>query len=383
MKIRENVEEKFQYGKLNPEEQAKFLENVDGDMFSNDSCALWTGYRGTRPGQKHGSFTFKNKRVRAHVLAYHNCVAPLPDNYGMSNGNVACVLHKCMSEGRCVNVNHLYIGSARQNAIDKVIRDKTWTTKLSEEQIVEIRTRAFNGESRANLSREFDLSLGYVSSLCIGKAGIHAGGPLSRKQKQRRGKRKAAFTIEEVEEIRRRKHEESVPNFELAQNTDQKRQNISNIVENRAYRVDPATTKFVGVETRRLTPSQVVELRKLVASRKHSFKDLAPRFNITPSMVGVIARGETYADCSGPITKIGPNVGELSETQVIEIRNAVASKESQTSVGNRHGISQTMVGMIARGVCYASIPGPRTFSRKKKKDKKKRLTYFEFLDKPA
>lgn len=70
-----------------------------------DKCWLWKGQN------KYGSVRFAYQSISAHRAAYLTWVGPIPEG--------ACVCHHCDNPG-CINPQHLFIGTIRNNAKDKV-----------------------------------------------------------------------------------------------------------------------------------------------------------------------------------------------------------------------------------------------------------------------
>lgn len=113
------------------------------DTFSSD-CWLWQGaQRGGNPGARYGAFDHPVKS--AHRFAYEDIVGPIPE--GMM------VLHNC-DNSLCVNPEHLCLGTAKQNMIDRSLRGRTnhprgqeWVSaKLSDEQVRLIRQDWLSGQ---------------------------------------------------------------------------------------------------------------------------------------------------------------------------------------------------------------------------------------------
>lgn len=95
-----------------------FIAKVDKHSSQHPGCWEWTGvmkYNG------YGRVSVKNKMMIAHRVAYmmsHD--APIPD------GMFVC--HKC-DNPRCVNPEHLFIGTARDNARDSVNKGRNANKK--------------------------------------------------------------------------------------------------------------------------------------------------------------------------------------------------------------------------------------------------------------
>lgn len=87
----------------------RFWEKVE----RGDGCWTWTGHR-SRAG--YGKFQIDGRAVPAHRVALMMTGATfLP-------GQMAC--HRCDNPS-CVNPNHLYIGTAKDNARDKLLRGRS------------------------------------------------------------------------------------------------------------------------------------------------------------------------------------------------------------------------------------------------------------------
>jgi hypothetical protein len=80
------------------------------------------------------------------------------------------VIHKC-DNSLCVNPEHLYLGNHKQNVADRDNRGRTPEgedhpcTKVSDEQLREIQRRYQAGEGPKKLSKEFPLSVSYLSNI--------------------------------------------------------------------------------------------------------------------------------------------------------------------------------------------------------------------------
>lgn len=105
---------------------------------SADGCWIYPSSR-----DRDGYATYKEARraTRAHRAAYlsaHGALPPAPSNY---------VLHRC-DQPACVRPDHLFAGSARDNAIDAMQKDRhsrgerNGASKLTPEQVKAIRRDA-------------------------------------------------------------------------------------------------------------------------------------------------------------------------------------------------------------------------------------------------
>ena len=91
-----------------------------------------------------------------------------------------CVLHRCGNR-RCANPRHLYLGDHKDNARDRAADGHTahnWgeacgQAKLKNGQIREIRRRALNGETQADIARRFSVDQSSISYIVRRKTWPH------------------------------------------------------------------------------------------------------------------------------------------------------------------------------------------------------------------
>jgi hypothetical protein len=158
---------------MNAKQARNFAKKVQGDPFHATECARWTGARvsKTQKGNQHGNFWYNGKHVRAHSLMYHNFVGQLPGNYGEQSSSSLRVLHKCDTDGRCVNIHHLYLGTQKQNAIDRVQdgnnKDRR---KLTVPQVREIRVLLKGGTlTQIAIGKRYGVSRVTISDIKRGR----------------------------------------------------------------------------------------------------------------------------------------------------------------------------------------------------------------------
>jgi hypothetical protein len=127
--------------------ECQFLTNVR----KTEDCWLWEA--GTH---KFGYGEFRSRGVlyRAHRFSYELAFGPI--------GPGVEVLHTC-DNPRCVNPDHLYIGSQADNGRDTAVRDRVGTRKLTPSDVHEIRHLIDRGDSLASIARTYG-----VSGTCIG-----------------------------------------------------------------------------------------------------------------------------------------------------------------------------------------------------------------------
>lgn len=137
------------------------------DRSGENGCWIWTGAR-FKSG--YGLFEINCKRWRAHRFSYQHYV-----------GNIGGlhVLHRC-DNPPCVNPDHLFLGSPKDNAIDrteksrsnfqKMVGELNVNSKLNSDAVREIRS---SGRGSADLAREFGVSRVTVNLVKKGKIWRH------------------------------------------------------------------------------------------------------------------------------------------------------------------------------------------------------------------
>ena len=101
----------------------KFFSCLPKDLNSNN-CWLWTN--GTKHNKQYGKIRWGDKRYGAHVISYMIHKGPIPHD--------KIVLHTCENKN-CVNPDHLYLGTYRDNAIDNIKCGEHPKAKLNEEAV--------------------------------------------------------------------------------------------------------------------------------------------------------------------------------------------------------------------------------------------------------
>ena len=87
--------------------EERFLEKVD----KTDTCWLWNASRrGSK--QEYGQFRFEGKPRGAHVISYILHKGEVPE------GKEVCHTHP--GNKHCVNPDHLYVGTHKQNMQDRL-----------------------------------------------------------------------------------------------------------------------------------------------------------------------------------------------------------------------------------------------------------------------
>ncbi len=115
----------------------------------------------------------------AHRYAYESAKGAIPVGAGFHG---TCVCHSCDNK-RCCNPAHLFLGTQKENLRDMwkkgrnapVARPGTRNgrAKLTEEDVVSIRTRAGAGEIRKQLAEEYNVSTVMISYIVLRKNWAH------------------------------------------------------------------------------------------------------------------------------------------------------------------------------------------------------------------
>jgi len=113
-------------------------------IVADSGCWEWAD---ARDFHGYGALTYEQRTRKAHRVAYESWVGPVPDGHH--------VLHSC-DNPPCINPDHLSTGTHADNMRDMAARARSGKTKLTWDQVRDIRTRA--GQSGASMAREFSVS---------------------------------------------------------------------------------------------------------------------------------------------------------------------------------------------------------------------------------
>ena len=128
------------------------------------ACWPWVG---GRFADGYGALSVNGKPRRAPRVSYELHKGRIPDGLH--------VRHTC-DNPICVNPSHLLLGTAAENAADKVARGRqSRAVKITDQQVQEIREST---ESHAVLSARYKVSIGLVT-LIRGKAGHRVARPVT------------------------------------------------------------------------------------------------------------------------------------------------------------------------------------------------------------
>lgn len=155
----------------------KFWSKVDkGD--GKDPCWIWTGI-GTESHGDYGTFVHARKKIFAHRFSYELAHGKIPDGFR--------VLHKCDTP-RCVNPNHLFLGTMSDNAHDMVNKGRHGSkthperfergsrhhaAKLTEDDIAKIKNLREAGVYQKDIAKLFGVSQSVISNIETGTTWAH------------------------------------------------------------------------------------------------------------------------------------------------------------------------------------------------------------------
>ena len=91
-----------------PELDESVLSRFWAKVDKSADCWIWTGQRSSS-GKGYGRLEIKGKKYSAHRLSYYMHLGEIPAG--------AFVCHTC-DDKRCVNPDHLWLGTAKENAED-------------------------------------------------------------------------------------------------------------------------------------------------------------------------------------------------------------------------------------------------------------------------
>lgn len=138
-----------------------------------DDCIIWKGYK--RDGGKgYGTTTVSGGRLKyAHRIAWEKEKGPVPEGL--------MVLHTCDTPP-CVNVEHLFLGTQKDNMEDKVRKgrqsdqrgERSHQTKLTENDVKSIRVKRILGLfSVKKLADWYGVSVGTIQDASEGRTWKH------------------------------------------------------------------------------------------------------------------------------------------------------------------------------------------------------------------
>jgi hypothetical protein len=119
-----------------------------------DTCWTWTA---SLDSYGYGRFSYLGKKYKAHRISWFFSFGNFPTKW---------LLHKC-NNGKCVNPDHLYEGTPRENTRDSIRAGTSKLgEKLTEEQRDEIRNKYNQGiYSQRQLAKEYGVIHGSIQKI--------------------------------------------------------------------------------------------------------------------------------------------------------------------------------------------------------------------------
>ncbi len=122
-------------------------------------CHEWTS---TLSRYGYGKFWYEGGQVAAHRMAYQLFVREIPDGLW--------VLHHCDNR-KCVNPEHLFIGSGQDNITDMDGKGRRGTkSKLTYSMVDEIKELLSQRYSQQVIAEKFGVHQGTISRIKLGKS---------------------------------------------------------------------------------------------------------------------------------------------------------------------------------------------------------------------
>lgn len=176
----------------------RFWSHVE--ILGPDDCWLWQA----AVVKDYGKFKADDRKMLAsHRIAYELTYGPIPD------GLLVC--HECDTP-LCCNPKHLFAGTPKDNTQDMVKKGRKGDAKgelhgrhiLTEQQVLEIRELyAQGGVTHADLAQRFGVGNAAIHHVVSGDKWTHVGGPITRSRVDGVTVKSPKLTIEDVREIRR------------------------------------------------------------------------------------------------------------------------------------------------------------------------------------
>lgn len=145
--------------------QQRFEEKFE--PVTESGCWIWTaGLKGKDEKQSYGLFRVGSRIRKAHQVSWEIYKGEIPKGSGYHG---TCVCHQCDTPS-CVNPDHLFLGTMRDNNDDKTNKHRVprgsnhHSTTLTEKQVMEIKSLS-TSKSQKELAAMFGVSRQNIGSI--------------------------------------------------------------------------------------------------------------------------------------------------------------------------------------------------------------------------
>lgn len=140
---------------------------MKGRHITESGCWEWTKATDTRG---YGKIAFNGKLISTHRLSAHLLLA-----FDLDPRVSVC--HRC-DNPPCFNPEHLFLGSMSDNMTDASAKGRSSgmarpESKVTDEQVREIRARHSAGETQRSISKDYELTFKAVNRIVLGKTWKH------------------------------------------------------------------------------------------------------------------------------------------------------------------------------------------------------------------
>lgn len=313
-----------------------------------NGCWVWTA---AKDYYGYGVFSRShyNKSTRAHRAIWEILNGEIPKGY------VIC--HKC-DNPPCVRPDHLFVGTHKENMLDKVSKGRAAGQKkgenhtqsfLTEADVIRIFELNQDGLTCRDIGKLLDIAEWSVSLILRGKRWGHVETPFRDKVKDN-----TYFTDEEVVGIFRR-YKELGSMRKLAAELGRDSGNVYNILSRKYYShvVLPEELQFEIKPSVKLTAEDIPVIFQLFKDGL-SMLDIANRYDLDVSNIGLILNRKTWKRVPIPdelIPNIKPPNAKLDPDKVVEIFRGAALGVSRKELAKMFGVHiGTIKQVLARKV---------------------------------
>lgn len=146
-----------------PKPEERFWKYVN----KTETCWLWTG---ALFDNGYGAFSVNRKSMKAHRFSWELHYGPIQDGQRS--------LHKC-DVRKCVRPDHLFLGTDQENVADRVLKgrsargEQSGPSKLSAQQVVEIKRLLSSGIGQREIARRFNVCKSTIGNIRCGHTWGH------------------------------------------------------------------------------------------------------------------------------------------------------------------------------------------------------------------